>query len=102
MGYVAIDFYDGSIMYNRLNKTTNICDIDFFRKSPGSNDMGQMGFSLFTDSERDKEGWPLSASSYNVLMKAISPNRMDRYISLAEFSECWNEAIKSSIAVRYI
>ncbi|KLU72553.1 MAG: hypothetical protein RHS_1794 [Robinsoniella sp. RHS] len=132
MGYVAIDFYDGSIMYNRLNKTTNICDIDFFRKSPSSNDMGQMwgsarfmspeeyklgeildeitnvftigqmGFSLFTDSERDKEGWPLSASSYNVLMKAISPDRMDRYISLAEFSECWNEAIKSSIAVRYI
>lgn len=123
MGYVAIDFYDGSIMYSRENRITSICDIDFFRKSPSSNDMGQMwgsarfmspeeykfgeildeitnvftigqmGFSLFTDSEHDKETWPLSSASYNVLMKAISPDRNNRYISIAEFSKCWNSAI---------
>lgn len=128
MGYVAIDFYDGSIMYNRFNKTTIICDIDFFRKSPSSNDMGQMwgsarfmspeeyklgeildeitnvftigqmGFSLFTDSERDEKIWPLSASSYHVLMKAISPDRSNRYLSLAEFCKCWKEAIRSNFS----
>lgn len=41
MGYVAIDFYDGSIMYDFKNDTTTICDIDFFRKKPTYNDMGK-------------------------------------------------------------
>lgn len=31
-GYAAVDFYDGSIMYDFSNNTTTICDIDFFRK----------------------------------------------------------------------
>jgi hypothetical protein len=39
-GYVAVDFYDGSIMYDFNNDTTTICDIDFFRKKPAYNDMG--------------------------------------------------------------
>lgn len=38
---VAVDFYDGSIMYNFHTKKTTICDIDFFRKKPASNDMGE-------------------------------------------------------------
>ncbi len=41
MGYVAIDFYDGSIMYDFKNDFTMICDIDFFRKKPTYNDMGE-------------------------------------------------------------
>lgn len=40
-GYVAVDFYDGSIMYDFLNGTTTICDIDLFRKKPTKNDMGE-------------------------------------------------------------
>lgn len=40
-GYVAVDFYDGSIMYDFNNDITTICDIDFFRKKPTSNDMGE-------------------------------------------------------------
>lgn len=39
-GYVAVDFYDGSIMHDFLRDTTTICDIDFFRKKPTFNDMG--------------------------------------------------------------
>ena len=39
-GYVAVDFYDGSIMYDFDQNTLTICDIDFFRKSPTINDMG--------------------------------------------------------------
>ncbi len=39
-GYVAVDFYDGSIMYDFETDTTTICDIDFFRKKPTMNDMG--------------------------------------------------------------
>lgn len=43
-GYVAIDFYDGSIMYDFNTDHTMICDIDFFRKMPAYNDMGEKLF----------------------------------------------------------
>lgn len=39
--YVAVDFYDGSIMYDFSRDTTTICDIDFFRKKPTLNNMGE-------------------------------------------------------------
>ena len=39
-GYVAVDFYDGSIMYDFSKDVTTICDIDFFRKAPVVNDKG--------------------------------------------------------------
>jgi serine/threonine-protein kinase len=41
--YVAVDFYDGSIMYDFVTGTTTICDIDCFRRKPAFNDMG-MGY----------------------------------------------------------
>lgn len=40
-GYVAVDFYDGSILYDFSNHRTTICDIDFYRKKPTINDMGE-------------------------------------------------------------
>ncbi len=125
MGYVAIDFYDGSIMYDRTRGLTTVCDIDFFRKSPSVNDMGrmwgssrfmapeeyelgetldeitnvftlgQMGFSLFTDSDRRLESWPLAEAGYHVLMKAISPERAARYKSIAKFGEGWKTAVRA-------
>jgi serine/threonine protein kinase len=56
-GYIAIDFYDGSIMYDLQNKVTTICDIDFFRESPSQNDMGQMwGSSRFMSPEEYELG----------------------------------------------
>jgi serine/threonine-protein kinase len=41
MEYVAVDFYDGSILYDFDKDITTICDIDFFRKKPTYNDMGE-------------------------------------------------------------
>lgn len=40
-GYVAVDFYDGSILYDFTTNQTKICDIDFYRRSPASNDIGE-------------------------------------------------------------
>ena len=39
-GYVAVDFYDGSIMYDFSTDVTTICDIDLFKKAPVINDKG--------------------------------------------------------------
>lgn len=43
-GYVAVDFYDGSIIYDFLTDKTTICDIDLFRKAPVINDKGNKWF----------------------------------------------------------
>lgn len=40
-GYVAVDFYDSSIIYNFNNNETTFCDIDLFRKLPSTNDLGK-------------------------------------------------------------
>ena len=40
-GFVAVDFYDGSILYDFEKNETKICDIDFYRKSPSVNDLGE-------------------------------------------------------------
>lgn len=45
--YVAVDFYDGSIMYDFDSQKTVICDIDLFRKSPAVNDMAECGGVLY-------------------------------------------------------
>ena len=119
-GYVAVDFYDGSIMYDENTHNTTICDIDFFQRKPYINNMGrmwgsarfmspeeyelgapideitnvftlgQMGFSLFTDSNRDTEVWPLSMEKYKVLEKATNPDRERRYKSIMEFKKEWD------------
>lgn len=40
-GYVAVDFYDSSIIYNFSNDKVAFCDIDLFRKLPSINDLGE-------------------------------------------------------------
>ena len=39
-GYIAVDFYDGSLMYDFAAEQISICDIDFFRKAPVVNELG--------------------------------------------------------------
>ena len=48
-----------------------------------------MGFSLFTDSNREFEAWPLSNKFYRILEKATDPDREKRYGSISEFKEAW-------------
>ncbi len=40
--YIAIDFYDGSIMYNFDNQEAMLCDIEFYSKKPVINTLGRM------------------------------------------------------------
>lgn len=39
-GYVAVDFYDSSIMYDFNKDTVTLCDIDLFAKAPVINTVG--------------------------------------------------------------
>jgi serine/threonine protein kinase len=121
-GYIAIDFYDGCIMYDFNRKKTIICDIDFYSKTPYTNNMGRMwgstrfmspeefklgaaideitnvylmgstAFALFTDSDRSPEKWPLGEELYKVALRAVSNDRNQRQQSIQQFIDEWNEA----------
>ncbi|MGY1462338.1 serine/threonine protein kinase [Bacillus toyonensis] len=50
--YVAIDFYDGSILHNFSTNETKICDIDLYSKKPYINNIGRLwGSSRFMSPE---------------------------------------------------
>lgn len=42
--YVAVDFYDSSIIYDFKKEKVTFCDIDLFRKMPTINDLGKAYF----------------------------------------------------------
>lgn len=118
-GYVAIDFYDGSILYDFVSGKTTVCDIDFFRKQPCVNDMGRMwgsscfqspeeyelgavidevtnvytvgatAFALFGGYRRTKEHWQLDAARFAAAQRAVSGERALRQASIAEFRRQW-------------
>ncbi|WIY63454.1 serine/threonine protein kinase [Bacillus arachidis] len=55
--YVAIDFYDGSILYDFKTNKIKICDIDLYKKKPYINTMGRLwGSSRFMSPEEFELG----------------------------------------------
>ena len=125
-GYVAIDFYDGSILYDFENGKTTICDIDLFRKKPYVNNRGRMwgssrfmspeefergaeidevtnvytvgafAFALFSEYNRTYEKWPLSRDLFMVASKATDHDRSARQPSLQQFWNEWEAAISGT------
>ena len=123
--YVAIDFYDGSIIYDFENGKTTICDIDFFRKQPCIDDMvrmwgssrfqspeeyqfgapieevtnvytaGATAFALFGGYERTLDKWELSEKLFSVATKAVNDDRSSRQQSIKQLREEWDEALES-------
>ena len=123
-GYVAVDFYDGSILYDSDTGKTTICDIDCFRRAPCRNEMGRMwgssrfmspeeftlgaeldevtnvytlgatAFALFADCSRSAESWTLGKGCYSVAQKAVSKERGQRQQSIRRFIEEWETALR--------
>jgi aminoglycoside phosphotransferase (APT) family kinase protein len=119
-GYIAIDFYDGSIMYDFAAKKTTICDIDFYSKMPYTNNIGRLwgssrfmspeefelgrvideitnvylmgatAFALFSDYDRRFEKWQLSEELYKVALRAVSNERNQRQQSIQQYIDEWN------------
>lgn len=122
-GYVAVDFYDGSILYDFAERRTLLCDVDLFQPAPYRNAMGRMwgstrfmspeefalgsvidevtnvytlgatAFALFSDSDRAPERWPLSRRLFDVAVRATSPERSQRPSSLRAFADEWRAAL---------
>jgi len=122
-GYVAIDFYDGSILYDFETHRTTVCDIDFFRKQPCVNDMGRMwgssrfqapeeyrlgaeideitnvytagafAFALFGGYSRRPEDWTLSEALFRVAARAVTDERKGRQQSIRQLKKEWEDAL---------
>jgi serine/threonine-protein kinase len=57
LGFVAVDFYDGCIMYDFAAGETRICDVDLYQPKPYRNPMGRMwGSSRFMSPEEFELG----------------------------------------------
>lgn len=119
-GYVAVDFYDGSILYDFALGKALLCDIEFYAKRPYINQMGRMwgstrfmspeeftlgaeidertnvytmgatAFALFANGDRTPEAWPLAMELYEVAKKAVSDAREERWGSLGEMMGAWS------------
>jgi serine/threonine protein kinase len=101
-GYVAVDFYDGSILYDFKNDITKICDIDFYRKRPTVNDIGQdfWGSTRFKSPEEFELNAPIDERSNVFNMGAVAfvllGGELDRSFSLWEAGEeLYNIALHS-------
>ena len=124
-GYVAIDFYDGSIMYDFTAEKTMICDIDFYTRMPYVNSVGRMwgssrfmspeefeqgaiidqvtnvylmgatAFALFANYERTPDQWVLNETLYHVALKAVHSERSRRQQSVQQFISEWNAGLNS-------
>ena len=130
MGYVAIDFYDGSLMYDFERDCCVICDVDFYAKMPCINEMGRMwgsstymspeeftlgagidevsnvycmggaAYALFANREREREKWDAHCALYDVAARAVSADRDVRYQSIHELKCAWDTAKSAEVAIR--
>ena len=124
-GYLAVDFYDGSVMYDFASGRTTVCDVDFFVRKPCVNTMGRMwgsakfmspeefrlgaeldevtnvytagamAFALIGGYSRERKDWPLNEELFGLASRAVSDRREDRPRSIRELREAWREIIKS-------
>ena len=71
--YVAVDFYDGSILYDFKRNITKICDIDLYEKKPFTNTMGRLwGSSRFMSPEEFQLGAAIDEKTNVFNMGAIA------------------------------
>lgn len=119
--YIAIDFYDGSIMYDSEKKKTTICDVDLFCQQPCFNNMGRMwgsslfqapeeyelgasideitnvytvgatAFALFGRYKRMRESWELSDELFEIAARAVNDDRAKRWQSIKQMREEWEK-----------
>jgi serine/threonine-protein kinase len=123
--YVAIDFYDGNMLYNFETNVTKICDIDFFEKMPcrpsqppwgsprylASEEnqpdaildhrtnvfrMGAWAFGLLGgELDRSLSRWDANEQLHTAALRAIASNPLERQSNVQEFLSEWRSGVAS-------
>jgi serine/threonine-protein kinase len=122
-GYVAVDFYDGCIMYDFEGARTYVCDLDEYRLGPFALDMdrgfgssrfmapeefqrgaqidqvtnvftlGRTAMLLLGDGTVSFDGWVGTEAMKEVVQRATNPDRARRYPSVRAFVDAWHAAV---------
>ena len=121
-GWIAVDFYDGCLIYDFARQDIHLTDLDGYRKGPSINGMGRMfGSSRFMAPEEFEKGAPVdertnvftmgrtaanllsdgtltrsafrgNEAQYYVVCRACRSSRSQRFASVADFYAAWLEA----------
>jgi serine/threonine-protein kinase len=118
-GCVAVDFYDGCLLYDFATGRLGVVDLDMYREGPSRNEMGRMFGSkrfmapeelecsalidertnvftmgrtalvLLSDGTLDAGAFRGSRALFEVATKACDPRRWCRFESMAAFCRAW-------------
>ena len=121
-GWIAVDFYLGSILYDFAESQVRIMDLDLYRRGPFTNEMGRMfgstsmmapeefelgadideatniftmgrlAFILLGDGTSERAAFSGDDALYEVATRACRHQRSQRYGSMAAFVDGWEEA----------
>ena len=122
LGWIAVDFYDGCIIYDFGRGDLHIVDLDHYCKAPFINEMGRMFGSsrfmapeefelgariderttvftmgrtaavLLSDGTLERRPFRGSDALYEVIRRACRDDREKRYDSVATFFAAWEDA----------
>jgi len=121
-GWIAVDFYDCSLIYDFKSGRLGIIDLDMYREGPFRNEMGRMfGSTRFmapeefelgalidertnvfvmgrtalvflSDGTLDADAFRGTRALFEVVARACEPERSSRYDSMAAFYSAWRAA----------
>lgn len=121
-GWIAVDFYDGCLIYDFTNQELHIMDLDTYQETPFTNEMGRMfGSSRFMAPEEFEQGALIDEQTnvftmgrtaavllsdgtlarspfrgndaqHDVICRACCESRGKRFASMSEFYLAWCEA----------
>ena len=124
-GWIAVDFYDGSLIYDFKAGRLGIVDLDAYRQGPFRNEMGRMFGStrfmapeefelgalideqtnvfvmgrtalvLLSDGTLNPLAFRGTPAHFKVIARACDPVRSGRYNSMAAFYSAWQSAVGS-------
>lgn len=121
-GFVAVDFYDGSVIYDFERGRTHLCDLDEYRRGPFALDAERLpGSTRFMAPEEFQSGaridqvtnvftlgrtalvllgdgsasraWKGSDAQLRVALRATAPDRGARHPSVPAFVDDWKRAL---------
>ena len=122
LGWIAVDFYDGCMIYDFDHRELHLVDLDHYHNTPFTNEMGRMFGSsrfmapeefelgasidertnvftmgrtaivLLSDGTLERSPFRGSDALYEVICRACHKDRSRRFDSMAAFHRAWWEA----------
>ena len=125
-GWIANDFYDGSLIYDFAHQDIHVIDLDGYREGPSVNGMGRMfgssrymapeefergalvderttvftlgrtAANLLSDGTLARSAFRGSDAQFEIVCRACQTSREQRFASVADFCAAWLEAVNGS------